>query len=131
MKEENKSEKQEKALMDSQSAVFQHAIRRCRGDGDAHCWVVLASDFFIWIQLPDASSCRASSHPRPAALPCVSLQQREVAAASLSLLHPTNRPHRPHPGASAAQVPAPFPPLPAEMCHRRLMQLFSLSVPDR
>lgn len=47
---------------------------------------------------------RASSHPRPAALPGVSLQQREVAAASLSLLHPTDCAHRPHPGASAAQV---------------------------
>lgn len=50
------------------------------------------------------SSSRPPPDPGPATVPSVPLQQCQVPAAPLSLLHSPVGPHRPHPGAPPAHV---------------------------
>lgn len=47
---------------------------------------------------------RFAPHPGPAPVSRLQVQQRQVTSASVSVLHQTAGPHRPHPGAAAAHV---------------------------
>lgn len=54
--------------------------------------------------MPSSRALRSAANAGPAPVPGVPLQQREISAASLSLLHQTAGADRPHPGAAAAHV---------------------------